>query len=176
MAEPFIGEIRIFGGNYAPDGWLLCNGQSLPISGYEPLFALIGTTYGGDGVSTFNIPDLRGRLPVGMGSGPGLTPRQLGQQIGTDSVTLTNTNMPAHNHTISGTTNAATATTPSTNSTYGVTTSTFYFVPDATITESPFAGNVLSNSNAGNLPHENRMPSVALSYMIATIGVYPTQP
>ncbi|MBR7783426.1 phage tail protein [Undibacterium luofuense] len=176
MAEPFIGEIRIFGGNYAPDGWLLCNGQSLPISGYEPLFALIGTTYGGDGVSTFNIPDLRGRLPVGMGSGPGLTPRQLGQQIGTDSVTLTNTNMPAHNHTISGTTNAATATTPSTNSTYGVTTSTFYFVPDAAITESPFAGNVLSNSNAGNLPHENRMPSVALSYMIATIGVYPTQP
>ncbi|WP_374519619.1 phage tail protein [Undibacterium squillarum] len=176
MAEPFIGEIRIFGGNYAPEGWLLCNGQSLSIAENQALFSLIATTYGGDGVNTFNIPDLRGRLPIGMGSGTGLTPRTIGQVVGAETVTLTNANMPAHNHTINGTTNAATATTLSPNSTYGVTTNTFYFVPDAAITESPFAGTLLSTANGGNLPHENRMPSIALSYIIATTGIFPTRP
>lgn len=105
MADPFIGEIRLVGFNFAPQGWALCNGQLLQINQYQALFALLSTTYGGDGRTTFGIPDLRGRVPVGVGQGPGLTNITLGQKSGNEAITLNVSNMPAHNHaaTFSGT-------------------------------------------------------------------------
>ncbi|MGH7443050.1 MAG: phage tail protein, partial [bacterium] len=89
MSDPFVGEIRMFGGTYAPSGWLTCDGQLVPISDYQVLYTLVGTTYGGNGQTTFGIPDLRGRVPMGQGSGPGLTPRAIGQSFGTEQVSLT---------------------------------------------------------------------------------------
>ena len=102
MAQPYVGEIRMFAGNFAPAGWMFCEGQLLPISENETLFQLIGTTYGGDGQSTFALPDLRGRLPIHQGSGPGLSIRQIGESGGAEEVTLTAAQMPAHNHPLLG--------------------------------------------------------------------------
>src|SRR5262245_26202423 len=98
MSDPFIAEIKMFGGNFAPLGWATCDGQLLPISQYTALFSLLGTTYGGDGVTNFALPDLRGRVPMHPGQGPGLSPRTLGEKAGTETVTLTTAQLPAHNH------------------------------------------------------------------------------
>src|SRR5215469_11130842 len=98
MAQPFVGEIRMFAGNFAPAGWALCAGQLQPISENETLFQLIGTTYGGDGQETFALPNLQSRVPIHMGTGSGLSPYQIGQAAGTESVTLTSNQMPSHNH------------------------------------------------------------------------------
>jgi microcystin-dependent protein len=98
MSTPFIGEVRIFAGSFAPVGWSLCNGQILAISQYDALFALIGTTYGGDGVTTFALPDLQCRVPLHFGTGPGLSSRVLGENSGTEQVTLNTSQMPAHTH------------------------------------------------------------------------------
>ena len=98
MTQPYVGEIRMFGGNFAPSSWAFCNGQTLAISQYQVLFTLIGTTYGGNGTTTFNLPNLQGQLAVGMGQGPGLSNYPIGQTGGVESVTLTTANMAAHNH------------------------------------------------------------------------------
>jgi microcystin-dependent protein len=98
MSSPFVGEIRMFGGNFAPAGWAFCSGQLMPISENDVLFNLIGTTYGGDGQETFALPDLQGRLPMHMGTGPGLSPRTIGEMGGVESVTLTTQQTPVHNH------------------------------------------------------------------------------
>src|SRR3954470_8202393 len=98
MAEAFIGEIRLFAGNFAPRGWQLCNGQTLPISQYSAVFSLLGTNYGGDGVTTFKLPDFRGRAPISSGQGPNLSSYQLGETGGTENVTILQTQMPAHVH------------------------------------------------------------------------------
>src|ERR1700758_3405683 len=98
MAQPYVGEIRMFAGNFAPAGWMFCEGQLLPISENETLFQLIGTTYGGDGETTFALPDLRGRVPIHMGQGSGLTPRTIGDAGGAETVTLTVAQMPVHHH------------------------------------------------------------------------------
>ena len=103
MAQPYIGEIRLFAGTYAPDGWLLCQGQTISIADNEVLFTLLGTTYGGDGQTNFNLPNLQDTLPVGQGQGLGLTNRVIGQQIGVDSVTLTPNQIPSHTHTVNAT-------------------------------------------------------------------------
>src|SRR5271155_1968503 len=98
MAQPYVGQIMMFGGNFAPAGWMTCSGQLLPISEYETLFNLIGTTYGGDGQSTFQLPDMRSRVPIHMGQGTGLSNYVLAQAAGTENVTLTTAQIPAHNH------------------------------------------------------------------------------
>src|ERR1700726_881868 len=98
MAQPYVGEIRIFAGNFAPSGWMFCEGQLLPISEYETLFNLIGTTYGGDGQTTFALPDLRGRVPISMGQAPNTSNYTIGQNGGTESITLSNAQMPQHSH------------------------------------------------------------------------------
>ena len=100
MSEPFIAEVKIWAGNFAPRGYAFCDGQLLPISQNTALFSLIGTTYGGDGRTTTALPNLQGRAPMHPGTGPGLTPRQPGQQVGTESVTLSEAQMPNHNHTL----------------------------------------------------------------------------
>ncbi|MDQ6777385.1 MAG: tail fiber protein, partial [Actinomycetota bacterium] len=100
MSEPFLGEVRTFGFNFAPRGWAFCNGQLLPISQNTALFSLLGTQYGGDGIQTFALPDLRGRVGIHQGSGPGLSPYAIGQTGGTETVTLTSNEMPAHNHSV----------------------------------------------------------------------------
>src|SRR6187455_3404652 len=113
MATPFLGEIRMFGGNFAPRGRAFCNGQILPIAQNTALFSILGTTFGGNGQTTFALPDLRGREPVGVGQGPGLSDIQLGQMSGTENVTLVTANLPAHNHPINCDNNASSAAQPS---------------------------------------------------------------
>jgi microcystin-dependent protein len=110
--EPLIGEILMFAGNFAPRGWALCDGQLLPISQYSALFSILGTTYGGNGTTTFALPDLRGRLPMHAGDGPGLTSRHLGEKAGAESTTLTTQQLPAHTHTLAASTQQANSTEP----------------------------------------------------------------
>jgi len=170
MAEPFVGEIRMFAGTFAPSGWAMCDGQSVQISDNEVLFALIGTSFGGDGVNTFRLPDMRGRVPISAGNSLG-TNYAIGQTAGTETVTLTQAQMPAHTHTP----NAQSAPGEQALPTDAVWSSKKVF-------EKPAAGTALvsMNTNAisitgGNLPHENMMPFMALSFIIATAGFYPSQ-
>jgi microcystin-dependent protein len=172
MSNPFIGEIRIFAGTFAPTGWAFCQGQAMAIAENDALFALIGTTYGGDGQTTFNLPDLRSRLPVHRGSG-GIGNPALGQAGGVESVTLTTTQIPAHTHGLNGST--ATATTsapggavPATLS--GVT--TFAYGADAPPTT--LAPQSLAPSG-GNQPHDNLQPYLAVNFIISLFGIFPSQ-
>ena len=170
MADPFVAEIRIFGGNFAPIGWAFCDGQLLPISQNTALFSLLGTTYGGDGRTTFGLPDLRGRSPLHQGQGPGLTSRQLGESAGVETVTLTQSQIPMHTHALAG--DAAAAATslspgahllgkPASAKIYGPATS---MVPMSTAAIGP-AGQ--------NQAHDNRQPYLVLSFIIALQGIFP---
>ncbi len=172
--ENYIGEIRIFAGNYAPEGWLFCNGQLLPVSQNQVLFALIGTTYGGDGVNTFALPDLRGRVPVGVGQGPGLTQRQLAQSGGTETVALAEANLPVHNHGLTVNTTAAAVTTPVSTSLLSAPTNGGFYQTDASATVQPLSANACQPAG-GSQGHPNIMPSFCLSFIIAVTGLYPTQ-
>ena len=164
MSEPFVGEIRMFGGNFAPLGWRFCDGSVLPIAQYDVLFSLIGTTYGGDGQTTFNLPDLRGGLPVHQGSG-----YVMGQSAGTESVTLTQNQMPQHTHAVSART-SATAGSPSGAMYGGNTTTTIYgATPSAQMNAS------MVGIGGGSQPHGNMMPYGVVSFIIALEGVYPSQ-
>ncbi len=183
--EQFVGQLMLFGGNFAPVGWLQCNGQLLPISEYDVLYTILGTTYGGDGVTTFGLPDLRGRVPVHAGNGSGLPPVALGQMSGSESVTMTQSNMPSHAHP------AAVSVTPGCNST------------DDEADPSP-VGNYLIQRPAGNTyvntqngqtgpgtlgvitatvsatgnstPISLSQPTLTINYCIATQGIFPSQP
>jgi microcystin-dependent protein len=178
---PCVGEIRAFGGNFAPAGWQLCDGSLLPISQYETLYTLLGTTYGGNGTTTFGVPDLRGRLLLSQGTGQGLSPRVLGQTGGTEYVTLLTANMPGHTHAAQASTAPATAHTPTgcflaapvDTTTPG--TNLVEYLPDTVpgFTLSPLDPATVS-SIGGSQPHENRMPFVAITYIIALFGVYPS--
>jgi microcystin-dependent protein len=171
MAQPYVGEIRMFAGNFAPAGWMFCDGSTLPISEYDTLFNLIGTTYGGDGQSTFQLPDLRGRLPLHWGTDPGTgTNFVIGQAAGTEEVTLTTQQIPQHNHLLTTTNVAGTQPNPGGNilaNSQG---------PQPFIQESP-DGNL--NGNAlqpfgGSQPHENRQPFLCISFIISLYGIYPS--
>ncbi|MBX9730447.1 MAG: tail fiber protein [Sphingomonas sp.] len=176
MSEPFIGEIRIFGFNFAPRGWLFCRGQTPPIQQYSALFAVIGTSYGGDGQTNFGIPNFQSNAPMGWGNGPGLTPRTIGEVSGSASVTLTAQQIPAHTHALNGLlpTSAPTQAfaTPTNNASLGVSTSSKLFAPPpATTTMSSQAIGLAGGSG----PHDNQQPSLALNFCIATEGVFPTR-
>ena len=177
MSEPYVGEIRMFGGNFAPLTWAFCNGQLLSIAEYETLFSLIGTTYGGDGQSTFALPNLQGRLAVGMGQGPGLSNYGLGQTGGSEEVTLLTTNMPSHMHTLQATTTNATLSSPTGNLTGAVTgNSAFLYTKPGS--PGPTLGNLSTQacSNAGgSQPHENIMPLQCVSFIISLYGIYPSR-
>jgi len=172
--DPYIGDIRLFAGSFAPAGWILCNGTLLSISEYDVVFAIIGTTYGGDGVTTFAVPDLRGRLPVGQGNGPGLTPRVLGQSFGSESVTLLSTQIPSHTHTLMASTAAATASSPAANVFAHSGTDSIY-TPLPTTGPQPQTLNAASVQSAGGTqPHDNVMPTTAINYIMCLAGIFPS--
>lgn len=179
MTEPYVGEIRMFGGNFAPSNWAFCNGQSMPISQYTTLYALIGTTYGGNGQTTFNLPNLQGQVGIGMGQGQGLSPYQLGQTGGVEGVTLTTSMMPSHNHLLMASKTTATTNSPTNNIT-GVppqspVAGTLYILPGS---PPPTMGTLNPQSvayNNGNQPHPNMMPSLCVSFIIALNGIFPSQ-
>lgn len=175
MATPFVGEVRVFAGNYAPAGWALCDGSSLSISENDLLFALIGTTYGGDGVQTFNLPDLRGRLPLSQGTGRGLSPRVMGQRFGSDNVTLLTNNLPGHQHAVSATTNIATEPAPGPSLMLAMTAPASIFYDSGTPGAPAALAPVTLGPAGGTLPHDNTMPTVSLNYIIALQGIYPQQ-
>lgn len=171
MPQNYVGEIRLFAGNFAPSGWLFCDGQNLPISENEVLFALIGTTYGGDGETTFAVPDLRSRIPIHHGAGPGLSSRTIGETGGTESVTLTVQQIPAHTHALLASLDPGAAITP-TGGVLGAGASVNIFRP------SPPAATpmeVASVSPAGgSQPHDNMHPFVCIHYIIALFGFTPS--
>lgn len=167
MAEPFVGEIRLFGGNFAPQGWSFCDGSVMAISQNEVLFQLIGTTYGGDGQQTFSLPDLRGRVPIHQGSG-----FVIGQSAGVETVTLTATQLPAHNHAA-----RASASGDQVDPKNGFW-STDAFGNTAAYTATgndTMASNAIGSNDPGAQPHDNMQPFLAVSYIIALFGIFPTQ-
>ncbi|WP_126946887.1 tail fiber protein [Xanthomonas sp. BRIP62409] len=174
MATPFIGEIRMFGFGRTPQGWQACDGSLLQISEYEPLYLLLGTAYGGNGTSTFGVPDLRGRLPIHQGQAPGLSNYPLAQSAGTETVTLIDLQMPAHTHTAQATTAAATATAPVGLLPAAVSGSLFY-VSDTTGGTTLAMSAQSTSFSGGGQPHENRMPTLTVQYCIATTGIFPQQ-
>jgi microcystin-dependent protein len=173
MATPYIGEIRMFGGTFAPYGWSFCNGSLLPISQYSALFQLIGTTYGGDGVNTFALPDLQGRLPIHQGQGTGLQNYVIGSKAGSETVTLVQGQLPVHNHGAIGSATGSASSNP-TNNTWGNNA-----IANKSFGPGTSANATMNNSSlslfGNNLPHDNLMPFQAISFIIALEGVYPTQ-
>jgi len=168
MADPFISEIRMFAGNFPPSGWAFCDGQLLSIPQNQILFKLIGTTYGGNGTTNFAVPNLSGRVPMHFGTGPGLSPRVRGETGGTESVTLTNQQIPAHTHPLIGSTGAGNATNPQNNLIAdGPAFAYLEAAPDTQM--SPIAAAPVG----GSQPHENRMPYLIVSFIIALTGEIP---
>ncbi|MFD2784120.1 phage tail protein [Hymenobacter rubripertinctus] len=177
--DAFIGEIRLMGFGITPKGWLPCNGQTLAINTNQALFALLGTTYGGNGVQTFALPDLRGRVAVGTGQGPGLQPYAWGQIGGIESATLQPNEMPQHTHTFAGTVKVADGAASSPNPAFGQYpaqgSATQYSTgaPNATMAGASSLG---TTGNVGSSqPHENRQPVIGMNYCIATQGYFPSR-
>jgi microcystin-dependent protein len=178
MTTPYMGEIRMFGFNRVPVNWALCDGRLLSISQYDALYALLGTTYGGDGVNTFALPDMRGRLPIHQGTGLGLSPYIIGQRAGTETVTLTTPQLPVHTHPVYATTNNVSTATPGNQVMPGALTNTdtMYATSLTGATQMTLQPNTVTNAPpSGNQPHENTMPTLTVSYCIALFGLYPTQ-
>lgn len=176
MSTPYVGEIRLFSFPRVPVGWLACDGSMQPISEYDVLFTLLGTTFGGDGATTFCVPDLRGRVPLHQGTGSGLSSRVMGELDGTESVTLISNQLPAHTHTANATKNSASATVPSQNVIPGAltTTDTMYATDLTGASAFTLAANAVS-TQGGNQPHDNTMPTLTVSYCIAYQGIFPSQ-
>ncbi|MGK5064989.1 phage tail protein [Janthinobacterium sp. LB3P112] len=176
MSQCYVGEIRQFAFPRIPTGWFACDGSLKPISEYEVLFMLLGTTYGGDGQNTFGVPDLRGRLPLHQGQGPGLTARIIGETGGSEQVTLTTAQIPQHTHTYFATNATATAATPGPTLVLGAATnSDNMYATSATGATPTVLSDVACGLRGNNLPHDNAMPTLAVSFCIAYEGVYPTQ-
>ena len=175
MSQPYVGEIRLLPYQRgAPQGWQLCDGSLLPISEYDTLYTLLGTTYGGDGVQTFAVPDMRGRIPIHQGTGRGLSSYILGQIGGSEAVTLTTAQMPAHGHLPTASTAAGTAISPVNNVTATIAGEPFYAT--AGDGNTPYAlPTATVQSSGGGQPHENIGPTLTLNYCIAWAGVYPSQ-
>ena len=175
--DPFIGEIRMFCGNFAPSGWAQCDGQLLPIQQYTALFSILGTQFGGDGIRTFGLPDLRGRVPIHQGQGPGLSPYTIGQAGGNENVTLVQNQMPQHNHLITCDNGGGGKNTPGGNLLGSVNVSaTEKFYSAATVGPSTAQMNQGAITIAGgNQPHENRQPHLCVNFIIALNGIFPSR-
>ncbi|WP_462158963.1 phage tail protein [Pseudoalteromonas sp. GB56] len=176
MSDPYIGEIRMFAGNFAPRNWSNCSGQILSIAQNNALFALLGTTYGGDGVSTFALPDLRGRIPVHQGAGPGLTPRKIGSKFGSERETLNINELPDHNHALMASLNDADSSNPAND-----------VLASQSDGDQPYAGAPSDPSNfqqlnsqsigisGGGQAHNNLMPSLCVNFIICMFGNFPSR-
>ncbi len=176
MADPFVAEIRIFGFNFAPKGWAFCNGQLLPLSQNTALFALLGTTYGGDGKSTFALPDLQGNAPMHPGQGPGLSLYDLGQQGGSETVTLLESEMPAHNHVIMVSNQTGDVQEPTPDGSLARPSGAFPFVPGSPQPPLTLMAFQELSVQGGSLPHNNMAPYLTLNMCIALQGVFPPRP
>ena len=168
MAQPYVGEIRMFAGNFAPAGWMFCEGQLLPISEYETLFNLIGTTYGGDGQSTFALPDLRGRIPIHFGSG-----FTLAETGGVEEITLTVTQIPAHNHAFLASQDNAESPNPAGN-VVALSGSRIDLYSSVTAPAVNMASAAIG-STGGSQPHNNFQPYLCVDFIISLFGLFPTQ-
>ncbi|OIN59192.1 phage tail protein [Arsenicibacter rosenii] len=178
--EPFIGMVCLFAFSIVPRGWARCNGQLLSIVQNQALFSLIGTTYGGDGVTTFALPDLRGRVPNGCGQGPGLSEYVMGQAAGEEHVTLLTSNMPQHNHLLMASEGAATTNDPQNN--YLARSTGVLDSGEGTVTVKTYGSQPMTAMNpmsigmsGGTMPHDNMQPYLTMSYCIALQGIYPSQ-
>ena len=170
MADPFVGEIRMFAGNFAPRGWAYCDGQLLAVSQNDALFSLFGTIYGGDGRTTFGLPDLRGRIPIHNGTGPGLSPRNIGSKGGQEDVTLSANEIGAHNHTFSASANPAGDNSPANNSVAVASGANIYGAG------APNAMNAAAVVPTGqSRPHTNLMPTLCVNFIVALFGIYPSR-
>jgi microcystin-dependent protein len=170
MAQPYVGEIRIFAGNFAPNGWMFCEGQTLPISENDVLFQLIGTTYGGDGEETFNLPNLASRAAMHMGTGPDGTTYQIGEMAGTEQETLSTQQIPNHTHTLLGSTDGASERNPANNvPAQSLTTSYADYSPDTSMSAQSIT------PAGGSQPHENTQPFICINYIISLFGIFPSQ-
>jgi microcystin-dependent protein len=179
MSQPFVGQVIRVGFNFAPAGWAFCEGQLLPIDQYATLFNLIGTTYGGDGQTTFALPDLRGRTALSMGQGQGLSSYTLGQNGGSETVTLTAQQIPQHQHLVNVITSAGTASTPGTSvllaneGPQGIS-QVFTYAPYDQANQTGLLPSSIALSG-GSQPHENRQPFLVIRYCISLFGVFPSQ-
>ena len=172
MSSPYVGEIRMFGGSFAPAGWALCQGQLMPISENDTLFNLIGTTYGGDGQSTFGLPNLSGRVPVHQGQGTGISQQYvIGQLGGVEQVTLSTAQMPVHTHSCICSTGPANQTSPD-GSVPGDSASVTIYIEDSP--DSNFLASAIQ-PQGGSQPHENMQPFLVVNYILSLFGIFPTQ-
>jgi len=178
MSQPFIGEIRCFGFQFAPVNWALCDGQLLPISNFDALFAILGTTYGGDGQTTFALPNLQGRVPMHWGNGAGGFNTVIGEVQGTTTVTLTTAQIPQHQHAIDAAVvapgGAPERTATPSASTYIGTSDPDGLYKSAPTLDAPFAPAAIGNAGS-SLPHENRQPYLALNFCICLNGIFPSR-
>ena len=171
MSEPFLGEIRMFAGNFAPRGWAFCDGQLLAVANNDALFSLLGTLYGGDGRTTFGLPDLRGRIPVHTGTGPGLSQRRLGAKGGAETETLTVNGLPAHHHIWQGYSGTAESQTPI-DASVASPASNLY---DTEIDNLGDMRASMVGATGGSQSHANLMPALCVHFIIALAGIYPSR-
>jgi microcystin-dependent protein len=175
VADPFVAEIRIFGFQFAPKGWAFCDGQLLPISQNTALFALLGTMYGGDGKSTFGLPDMQGNAPMFFGDGPGLTPRFEGEMSGVETITLIDSEMPFHQHALQANTSPGDLPSPAPTRSLARSAPFIYKTPPPAQAPQPMAPQAVTPAG-GSLPHNNMMPYLTLNFCIALQGVFPARP
>jgi microcystin-dependent protein len=178
MVQEYLGAIKIFAGSYAITGYAFAQGQTLAINQYTALFSLLGTTYGGNGVQTFQLPNLQSELPIGWGNGSGLTPRVIGETGGVDNVTLLSSNVPPHNHVFNATTNLASTTTPGSTVLLGALNSgdgNFYAPNGSTNIKIEQLNNAALSTAGGNLPHNNVQPCMGINYLICMSGIFPSR-
>ncbi len=172
--DPFIAQILMFGGNFAPRGWAFCDGQLLPISSYSALFSILGTTYGGDGRTTFGLPDLRGRAPIHAGNGPGLSSRRLGEKGGQENVVLQTSQMPPHNHTASATVAVSTGVGDEGSPTGVLAAHSGAFTEDGNGAQLGGVSTTVNNTGGGQ-SHNIMQPFLGVNYIIALVGVFPSR-
>lgn len=173
--EPFIGQIIMFAGNFAPRGWALCNGQLLPISSNSALFSILGTTYGGDGRTTFALPDLRGRAPIHAGTGPGLSPRSLGQRAGTETNVLNTTQLPSHSHASVLTVGEEGFVTPSASAAGHWLGNAAAGTPYRTASGTGSIQGLAIGNTGNNQPVNNLSPFLTVNYIVALQGTFPSR-
>ena len=172
MSDPFIAEIRIFAGNFAPRGWAFCDGQLLPIAQNTALFSLIGTTFGGDGRSTTALPDMKDRAPMHPGRGPGLTPRRLGEKVGASTAALTEAQLPSHSHNYGTTTAPGSSTLPMNNALNSRSVGRNIYAAGAP--DTVMNAGAVSNSGGGQA-HNNLQPYLGINFIIALVGLFPSR-